>query len=42
MAKTAVMGCGTVGSGVVRVLMMNADAIARRVGEPVEVKRALD
>ena len=42
MAKTAVMGCGTVGSGVVRVLMMNADAIARRVGEPGGVKRALD
>ncbi len=42
MAKVAVMGCGTVGAGVIQVLMMNSDVIARRVGEPVEVVKALD
>lgn len=42
MAKIAVMGCGTVGEGVVRVLSMNRGAIARRVGEEVEVKHILD
>lgn len=42
MAKVAVMGCGTVGAGVIRVFDMNSGAIARRVGEKVEVKRALD
>ena len=42
MAKVAVMGYGTVGAGVVQVLTMNREAIARRCGEPVEVKYVLD
>ncbi|MDO4619673.1 MAG: homoserine dehydrogenase [Lachnospiraceae bacterium] len=42
MAKIAVMGCGTVGAGVIRVFSMNRDEITRRVGEEIEVKYALD
>ena len=42
MAKVAIMGFGTVGSGVLEVFRRNAAAIARRAGEPVEVKYILD
>lgn len=40
--KIAVMGYGTIGSGVVEVLKINKDKIAQRAGEPVEVKYILD
>ena len=40
--KIAVMGYGTIGSGVVEVLEINKDRIAERAGEPVEVKYVLD
>ena len=42
MIKVAIMGHGTVGSGVYEVFDMNADKIAKTVGEPVEVKYVLD
>lgn len=42
MAKIAVLGYGTVGSGVVEVLRVNADSIAKRAGEEIEVKSVLD
>ena len=42
MVNAAVMGYGTIGSGVVKVLDMNHDLIAKRVGQPVEVKYILD
>ena len=42
MKNVAVMGYGTVGSGVVEVLMTNKDAIAKRVGEELNVKYVLD
>ncbi len=42
MAKIAIMGFGTVGSGVLEVCRRNAASIARRVGEPVEAKYILD
>lgn len=42
MLKIAVMGHGTVGSGVYDVIEQNAAQIARAVGEPVEVKYVLD
>ena len=42
MAKIAIMGFGTVGSGVLEVCRTNAETIARRTGEPVEVKYILD
>ncbi|MCI8711018.1 MAG: homoserine dehydrogenase [Ruminococcus sp.] len=42
MINVAVMGYGTVGSGVVEVLEKNKDVIAKRVGEEVCVKYVLD
>lgn len=42
MKNVAVMGYGTVGSGVVEVLKTNKDAIAKRVGEELNVKYVLD
>lgn len=42
MAKIAIMGFGTVGSGVLEVIRRNAQSLTRRVGEPVEVKYILD
>lgn len=40
--KIAVLGYGTIGSGVVEVLNINAGKIAKRSGETVEVKYVLD
>lgn len=40
--KIAVLGYGTIGSGVVEVIRTNADSISRRSGEDVEVKYVLD
>lgn len=42
MAKIAILGFGTVGSGVLEVLRRNAQAIRRRAGEDIEVKYILD
>ena len=42
MIKIAVLGYGTVGSGVVHVLETNKDLIAKRVGDSIEVSRVLD
>lgn len=42
MAKIAILGFGTVGSGVLTVLRKNAEKAAKRAGEPVEVKYILD
>lgn len=42
MANIAILGFGTVGSGVLEICRRNAAAIARRAGEPVEVKYILD
>ena len=41
MAKIAVLGFGTVGGGVARVLEENREAIAARLGEEVSLKRIL-
>lgn len=40
--KIAVMGYGTIGSGVVDVLKINKEKITKRAGEPVDVKYILD
>ena len=40
--KIAVLGYGTIGSGVVEVIRTNAKSIAKRAGEEVEVKYVLD
>ena len=42
MIKAAVMGYGTIGSGVVEVLETNRDSIAKRCGDTIEVKYVLD
>ena len=42
MIKIAVLGYGTVGSGVVKVLNTNAKKIAKRAGQEIEVKYVLD
>ncbi len=41
MAKIAILGLGTVGSGVAEVLETNAASIAQKAGEPIEVKYVL-
>lgn len=42
MSKIAVMGYGTVGSGVVEVINTNQESISKRAGEEVTVKYVLD
>lgn len=42
MVKIAILGYGTIGSGVYKVLDMNREAITRRVGQRVRVKYVLD
>lgn len=42
MVEIAVMGYGTVGSGVVEVLTKHADSIARRAKEQIDIKYILD
>ena len=42
MINVAVLGHGTIGSGVVEVLQTNAAIIAKRVGEDIAVKYILD
>ena len=42
MIKVAVMGFGTIGSGVVEVLSINKESIAKRVGDTIDVKYVLD
>lgn len=42
MIKAAIMGYGTIGSGVAEVLKINQESIARRIGEGLEIKYVLD
>ena len=42
MLKAAVMGYGTIGSGVVEVLDINRDLIVERAGQGIEIKYILD
>ncbi len=42
MISIAIMGHGVVGSGVAEVLLKNADSIAKKAGDSIEVKRILD
>ena len=42
MSKIAVMGYGTVGSGVVDVILENQAVVAKKAGEAVEIKYVLD
>ena len=40
--KVAIMGYGTIGSGVAEVLRVNQDQLRKKVGEPVTLKYVLD
>lgn len=42
MIKIAVLGYGTVGSGVVEVIQTNYDSIVQRIGDLLEIKYVLD
>ena len=42
MINIAVLGYGTVGSGVVEVIRTNQESINQRVGEEVNIKYVLD
>lgn len=42
MIKTAVMGYGTIGSGVTEILAENRDVIAAQAGQEIELKYVLD
>ena len=42
MIKAAIMGYGTIGSGVAEVLKTNQESIAKRSGDGIEVKYVLD
>src|SRR5262245_21906312 len=41
MIRVALLGCGTVGGGVVQLLRANAEYIAARVGTPIEITHVL-
>jgi len=41
-AKVALVGLGTIGSGVARLLLENSERIARHAGQPVELVRIVD
>mgnify|MGYP000854047106 CR=1 FL=1 len=40
--KIGLMGCGTVGSGVIKVILENGEHIAQRLGRPLVIKRVLE
>ncbi|MBE6022126.1 MAG: homoserine dehydrogenase [Cellulosilyticum sp.] len=40
--KVALLGYGTVGSGVVEVIRSNSESIEKRAGKPIEIKYVLD
>lgn len=42
MTKIALLGYGTIGSGVAEVLQVNAESIAKKAGDQIEVKYILD
>lgn len=42
MVKIALLGCGTVASGVVRLLRSNKRDIEQRLGDSIEIKRVLE
>ena len=42
MAKFAIMGYGTLGSGLAHVAHVNHDSIVEKVGEEIAVKHTLD
>ncbi len=41
MIRVGLLGCGTVGGGVIRLLRSNASYLSARVGEPIDIARVL-
>jgi len=41
-AKVAIIGFGTVGAGVARLLLGHGERIARRAGRPIELVQVVD
>ena len=41
-AKVAIIGYGTIGSGVARLLLEHGDRIARQAGKPLELVHVVD
>ena len=42
MMKTAVMGYGTIGSGVAEILEKNKEVVAKAAGQEISLKYVLD
>ena len=42
MIQIGLLGCGTVGSGVVKLLEKNASTIAQRSGDEIVIRRILE
>ena len=42
VVNVAIIGMGTVGTGVVKVLINNQENIARKVGANIKIKKVLD
>jgi homoserine dehydrogenase len=42
MIHIAILGYGTVGSGVAEVIRMNQPSLEKRTGEPIDIKKILD
>lgn len=42
MINVGLLGCGTVGSGVVELLQKNAETIAQRTGDKIAIKKVLE
>ena len=42
MVKVAVLGYGTVGSGIVEVIKTNQDMVNKKAGDEIDVKYILD
>ncbi|MGE5371407.1 MAG: homoserine dehydrogenase [Solirubrobacterales bacterium] len=42
MAKIGLLGCGTVGGGVAKLLASNQDLLSKRIGEPISIKKVLE
>ena len=42
MIGVALLGCGTVGSGVIKLLQKNSEIINKRIGESIVIKKVLE
>ncbi|HBQ87813.1 MAG TPA: homoserine dehydrogenase, partial [Syntrophomonas sp.] len=42
MLNVGLLGCGTVGSGVIKLLQKNAEIVAKRTGSEIVIKKVLE